>query len=215
MRRILHADQRLKQNHKEENLPAFLQEQFSLGKNLDRCWTGRIFTLRFWSIEEIDASRRWLSDWILENYWQSSETFLVLPALVWRQVEEKHGRRRRKQEKIPVLYWFIMNNLVPPSSSRSFRTQFHWSYFTGQCHYSGRFLQVHLSCRMCDQFTFHHQFGIGTWRSTFEQQTNSILSACGWPGGWGPHGTREGPEPACVQTPFRQICGTRRGGRMN
>ena len=41
------------------------------------------------------------------------------------------------------------------------------------------FFQCILSCRMCDQFTFHHQFGIDTWRSKFEQQTNSILSACG------------------------------------
>ena len=44
---------------------------------------------------------------------------------------------------------------------------------------SGRFLQVHLSCRMCNQFAFHHQFGFDTWRSKFEQQTDSILSACG------------------------------------
>ena len=41
------------------------------------------------------------------------------------------------------------------------------------------FLRVHLSCRMCNQFTFHHQFGIDTGRSKFEQQTDSILSACG------------------------------------
>ena len=32
MRRILHADQRLKQNHEEENLPALPQEQFLLRK---------------------------------------------------------------------------------------------------------------------------------------------------------------------------------------
>ena len=30
MRKILHAEQRLKQNHKEENLPALPQEQFLL-----------------------------------------------------------------------------------------------------------------------------------------------------------------------------------------
>ena len=30
----LHADQRLKQNHIEENLPALLQEQFLLGREL-------------------------------------------------------------------------------------------------------------------------------------------------------------------------------------
>ena len=32
MRKILHADQRLKQDHKEENLPGLLQEQFLLGR---------------------------------------------------------------------------------------------------------------------------------------------------------------------------------------
>ena len=32
---------------------------------------------------------------------------------------------------------------------------------------------------MCNQFTFHHPFGIDTWRSKFEQQTDSIGSACG------------------------------------
>ena len=37
----------------------------------------------------------------------------------------------------------------------------------------------HVSCRMCVQFTFHHQFGINTGRTKFEQQTVSILSACG------------------------------------
>ena len=29
------------------------------------------------------------------------------------------------------------------------------------------------------QFAFYHQFGINTWRSKFEQETDSILSACG------------------------------------
>ena len=28
---------------------------------------------------------------------------------------------------------------------------------------------------MCNQLTFHHQFGIDTWRSKFEQQTDSIF----------------------------------------
>ena len=36
-----------------------------------------------------------------------------------------------------------------------------------------------LSCRMCNQFTSHHQFRIDTGRTKFEQQTDSILSACG------------------------------------
>ena len=32
---------------------------------------------------------------------------------------------------------------------------------------------------MCNQFAFYHQFWIDTWRSKFEQQTDSVLSACG------------------------------------
>ena len=43
----------------------------------------------------------------------------------------------------------------------------------------GRFLKVHLSRWMCNQFAFHHQFKIDTRRSKFMQATDSILSACG------------------------------------
>ena len=154
---------------------------------MDWCWTRKTFALRLSSVEEIDpsssswnpTSRQWWSDWILENKRSSSESFLVLSSLVWRKVEEQHGRRRRTKEKISVLFWFFRNNSTPPSSSKSFRTQFHWSYSTGQCHYSGRFSQVHLSRRMCDQLTFHHQFRIDTGRTKYEQQIDSILSACG------------------------------------
>ena len=39
-------------------------------------------------------------------------------------------------------------------------------------------LPVHLPYWMCFQFAFYHQFGINTWRSEFEQKTDSILSAC-------------------------------------
>ena len=62
------------------------------GKNMDRCWTRRIFNLRLWSVEEIDSTssswkstqRKWWSDWILENRRQSLEAFLVISSLVWR-----------------------------------------------------------------------------------------------------------------------------------
>ena len=36
------------------------------------------------------------------------------------------------------------------------------SSLPGHCVNSGQFLLVHLSCRMCNQFTFHHQFRIDT-----------------------------------------------------
>ena len=141
----------------------------------ERTWTRKIFALRFSSVEETAPSssswkpssrQRW-SDWILENKTSSSESFYVLSSSVWRKVEEQHGRRRRTKEKISVLFWFFRKNSVPPSSWRSFRMQSHWSYFTRQCHCSGRFLQVHLLCRMCNQFTFHHQFRIDTGRPNF------------------------------------------------
>ena len=45
--------------------------------------------------------------------------------------------------------------------------------------YSEQLLPVHKSCRMCVQFAFYHQLGVITWRSKFEQKTDSILSACG------------------------------------
>ena len=51
--------------------------------------------------------------------------------------------------------------------------------FTGQCRYSGRFLQVHLSHRMCNQFTLHREFKIDTRRTKFEQKTDGILHVCG------------------------------------
>ena len=115
-------------------------------KNLDWCWIRKTFALRLSSVEEIDpsssswkpTSRQWRSDWILENKRSSSESFLVLSSLVWRKVKEQHGRVRTK-ENISELFWFYKNNSAPPSSSRSFRTQFHWSYSTGQCPYSERF----------------------------------------------------------------------------
>ena len=46
------------------------------------------------------------------------------------------------------------------------------------CCYSERFLPVHLSRWMCNQFTFHHQFRIDTGRTKFEQKTDGILHVC-------------------------------------
>ena len=156
------------------------------GKNSDWHWTTRIFALWLFSVKETNpssswetTSRRWWSDWILVNKRWSSEPFCVFSTLVWWKVEEQHGKRRRKQEKIPALYWCFRRNSLPPSSSRSFRAQSCRSFITRQCLDSRRFLQVHLSRWMCNQFTFHHQFRIETGKSKFEQTTDSILSACG------------------------------------
>ena len=75
--------------------------------------------------EEDGAVEFWrLKDDLRNKFW-------VLSILVWWCMEEQDGRRRRQQEKISVLYWFFRNNSMPPSLSRSFRTQTHWSFFTG------------------------------------------------------------------------------------
>ena len=69
--------------------------------------------------------------------------------------------------------------ILSPSSSRSFRTQSHWSFTTRQCANSGHFLQVHLSYWMCNQFTLHQQFRNVTGRTKFGQgKTDSIVHAC-------------------------------------
>ena len=62
------------------------------------------------------------------------------------------------------------------SSSRSFRTQSHSSFITGQRVDSEQFLRVHLSHRMCNQFTLHHKLKIDCGRTNFQQrQTDGIF----------------------------------------
>ena len=129
-----------------------------------------------WSVEEMDlSSSSWKFTWrrrrscsILENWRNSSEIFPILSSLVWQHVEGKNGRR--KLAKIPVWHWFIRSNLLLPSCSRSFRTQSHWSFFTGPCDYSEQLLAVHQSSGMCSQLRFHHQFGVDIW--TFKKLRN-------------------------------------------
>ena len=97
--------------------------------------------------------------------WFSEQIWALSKLVLW-CVEEQDGRRRRQQEKISMLYWPVRTrNSLPASSSRSFRTQSHWSYTAGQCVNSEQFLRVHLSYWMCNQFTLHHKFRTDTWRT--------------------------------------------------
>ena len=73
----------------------------------------------------------------------------------------------------------VLINSLPQRSSRSFRTQSHWSFITGQRINSEQFLGVHLSHRMCNQFRFHREFRIDTRRTKLEQKTDDILHVCG------------------------------------
>ena len=166
---LLRADQRLKQDHEDVLLPAHLYLSVKdLGLNIQPETyspvaypvSKRLSTLSSsWS----STSRRRWSDWILEIKRLSSERIWEFSILVWWNVEEWNGRRRRQQEKISILYWFIRTrNSSSPSSPRSFRTQSHWSFITGQCVNSGQFLRVHWSRLMCNHFAFHHKFRIDT-----------------------------------------------------
>ena len=87
----------------------------------------------------------------------SSEPIWVLFIVVWWCVEDRRWRQQRSR------------NYLLPSSSRSFRTQPHWSYTAGHCVNSNQFLRVHLSYRMCSQFTLHHKFRINSGRTKFNQ----------------------------------------------
>ena len=85
-----------------------------------------------------------------------------------------------EKEKISILCWLVRTrNSLLSSSSRSFRTQSHWSFITGHCHNSWRFLQVHFSCWKCGQFTLH-KFRIDTGRTKILKQgkTDGILHSC-------------------------------------
>ena len=62
MRSTLHADQRLKQNHKEENLPALPQEQFPLRKELGPMLNEGNIYLRF------QCRRNWSIFFVMEAY---------------------------------------------------------------------------------------------------------------------------------------------------
>ena len=126
------------------------------------------------------TSKRRCGDRIVEIERGSSEQIWALSTLAWRYVEEQDGRRRRQREKIPILYWPVRTrNSLTPSSLRSFRTKFHWSYISGQCVNSERFLQVHLSYWMRNQFAFHHKFRIESGRTKFKQgKTDGILYGC-------------------------------------
>ena len=126
------------------------------------------------STQRITSRRRWC-DRILETERWSSEQIWVLSILVWWSMEEQDGRRRRQQEKNSILYWTIRTRTsLSPSSSRSFRTQSHWSYTAGQCVDSKQFLRVHLSHRMCIQFTLHHKFRIDCGRTKFFTAVNPM-----------------------------------------
>ena len=187
MRKILHADQRQKQNHKEENLPALLQEQFLLGRELGLMLNdGNIHfpIMKYW--------RNWCIFFVMHNkciekkmeQFNSGELKKVFRnnscfALIGLIASGRHVWQEEKQEHIPVLYWLFRNNCVSPSPSRTFRTHSYWSFITGQFDYSEQLLPIKKSCRMCSNLHSIMNSGLIPGGQIFKQQTDSVLSACG------------------------------------
>ena len=178
---LLQVDQRLKQKQENQPLLAHLQELYTFVKEY-----GLILNQELNPIKRTQLQQDWTLFFGMDNYLEkkmdrileikrlSSERIWALSMLVWWNVEEQNGRRRRQQENISILYWFFRTrNSSSPSSSRSFRTQSHWSFTTGKCANSGQ------SRRMCNQFTLHHKFRIDSGRTKFKQgKTDGILYGC-------------------------------------
>ena len=99
---------------------------------------------------------------------QSSETFLVLSSLVWRKVEESMARGGGNKKR----YQYCTDSSRVILYLRAFQSH------SGRSLIDPTLQDNVISCRMCNQFTFHHQFGIDTVRSKFKQQTHCLLPAC-------------------------------------
>ena len=81
MRKILHADQRQKQNHREENLPALPQEQFLLGKEL-----GPMLNHGKYSLSDYEISKKLIH-------------------------LRRHGKHVHREDDGAVHFWRIKENL--------------------------------------------------------------------------------------------------------
>ena len=136
-------------------------------------------TNEYSSSSSSSSSRRRWSDWTLEVEGSSTVRIWEFSTLVWWHVEEQNGRRRRQQEKISILYWPVRTiNSLLPSSSRSFRTQSHWSLLPDNVLMPNDFFEYicHVGCAI--NFTLH-KFRIDTGRTKIGQKTDGILHVCG------------------------------------
>ena len=185
---LLRADQRLKQNHKDVFLPAHPQT-VPIG---ERTWTEiepqdysstyypvskqLITLLRHGNLprEDDGAIEFWrLKDHLRDYFVQSQHWFDEK----WKSTTAEGGGNKKRfqyctdpSEKIlylRALQGHSGRNPIDPSLQDNF---FNFE----------RFLRVHLSCRMCNQLTFHNQFRIDTGRTKFEQQTDGVLHVCGY-----------------------------------
>ena len=188
MQVILQVDQRPKQNHKDAILPAHPQELYLLGKeiglmlNHKKSLSGYFVSKKLINLLRDGSLPRdkdgVIEFWRIKNYFQGRFVIIGLTKSGRAPWPGGGGHKKRYQ------YCTVSSGtILYLRSLQGHSGQSYWSFMTGQCLDSGRFLQVHLSRRMCNQFTFEHQFRIDIRRSKFEQQTANntrILARSTW-----------------------------------
>ena len=126
------------------------------------------------------TSRRWWSDWILENkkiIFRTISGNLNIGLTRSGRAQWQNAEETRKNFNIVLIHqdkkFFISELFKVIQDAISFillyRTMSRFRTISS----------VHLSCQMCNQFTFHHEFRTDSGRLEFEQTTDSILYACG------------------------------------
>ena len=189
MQVILHADQRPKQNHKDENLPALPQEPYLLGKELgtdvepeenslsDYAVSKKVIHLLRHSQTVQREEDGAVQFWRIENFLQSQfPQVLYWSDDRWEACLAAGGGAKRRYQYCTdvsgiIVYFRALQghsgcNLIDPT-------------LQDKVIYSEQLLPVHVSCRMLQSiYIFIINSGLIPGGQNFEQQTDSILSAC-------------------------------------
>ena len=81
----------------------------------------------------------------------------------WQEEEEA-------RKDFNILLTYQDKKFLSPSSSKSFRTQSHWSFSTGQMYWFRTILRQHLTHWMCNQITLHHKLRIDTGKQIWAKE---------------------------------------------
>ena len=178
------ADQRLKQNHEDLLLLAHLQELHPSGKesglmliqeliriSLSQCEKRMTTLFRHGpSREEGGAIEFWRLKDDLRNEFENSKSDEM-----WKsKMAGGGGIKKRFQYCMDSSGHEILYLRAPQGHSgrNSIDPELKDNVFITN-------LRVHLSHRVCNQFTLHHEFRIDTRRTKFQQKTDGILHVCG------------------------------------
>ena len=136
---LLRADQRPKHDHATNFCLLIYKNWTYLWKILDWYWARNLFVYRSPVSKQLSTLLRH-GDLPREEY--GAVEFWWLKDYL--RNECKNLRYWSDEMWKSRMYWSVRTrNSLSPSSSRSFRTQSHWSFITGQCINSELFLRVH------------------------------------------------------------------------